>query len=236
VIGLHGGQDQFRDDDGSADPAVAAALAAFAAGHGSEHEALTALAAARLLVPLVATVGQDVTSHQSDMAVPTVVGHDGRAAILAFTCVDAVARWRRDARPVPEEAGRVWRAAVAESGAVVIDIAGPVPLAVDGARLAALAARQPVPLPHEDQDVQAAVREAAAASPPAITRLDLAVGNEGSDLAIQVTLAPGCSRAAAQDAVGRLGAGLMEALGGRLRRGIAIGAAPSRPDAAGYRG
>jgi hypothetical protein len=41
----------------------------------------------------------------------------------------------------------------------VIDIAGPVPLIVEGARLAALAAGQPPPPAHEDPDVRAAVAE-----------------------------------------------------------------------------
>ena len=51
---LGGGESPFRDDDGSADPRAAAALAAFGAGLGSEHAALSALASTRLLVPIVA--------------------------------------------------------------------------------------------------------------------------------------------------------------------------------------
>ena len=41
-------------DDGAPDPGVRAALDAYAAGRGSEHAALTALATSRLLVPVVA--------------------------------------------------------------------------------------------------------------------------------------------------------------------------------------
>src|SRR5437773_12225092 len=51
---LNPGGQQFRDDDGTADPHVTEALAAYHAGQGSEQDALTALAAARLLVPVVA--------------------------------------------------------------------------------------------------------------------------------------------------------------------------------------
>ena len=55
MVGVLGHTDsKFAADDGSADPAAAAALAAFAAGTGSEHAALTALAGVRLLVPVVA--------------------------------------------------------------------------------------------------------------------------------------------------------------------------------------
>jgi len=212
----------FRDDDGSADPAAAAALAAFGAGKGSEHAALTALAGSRLLVPLLAAASSG--ERVSEMSVPTLIGRDGRPAIPAFTCLDALARWRPAARPVPTEAGRLWSAAITDSCAVVVDIAGPVPVAVDGTRLAALAGGQPVPLPHEDPEVAAAVR-AAAAGEPAIIGVALAPGEDGSDLAVQVTLAAGCGRPAGDEAVRVLGGTLMTELGGRLRRGIAISAA-----------
>src|ERR1700683_1389571 len=47
------GESPFRDDHGSAEPRVAAALAAFGSGQGSEHAALTAVARSRLLVAVV---------------------------------------------------------------------------------------------------------------------------------------------------------------------------------------
>ena len=159
---LNPGGQQFRHDNGAADPRVARALAAYLAGKGSEQAALIALSAARLLVPVVAVLADGSASAQGDknseMVLPTLIGQDGRPAVLAFTCLDALARWRPDARPVPAEADRVWRAAVADGCAVVIDVAGPVPLAVEGARLAALAAGQPVPPAHEDADVRARSR------------------------------------------------------------------------------
>jgi len=173
-----GGQ-QFRGDNGSADAAVAAALAAYTAGEGSERAALTALAASRLLVPVVAMLGeQDDTGAEKDsvMALPKLIGRDGRAAIVAFTSLDALSRWRPDARPVPAEADRVWRAAVAEGCAVVIDVAGPVPLAVEGARLGALAEGRPVPEPHEDPDIQAEIQRVIAAE-PAISGVRLGPGS-----------------------------------------------------------
>jgi len=155
------------------------------------------------------------------MVLPTLIGRDGRPAVLAFTGLDALARWRPDARPVPAEADRVWRAAVADGCAVVIDVAGPVPLAVEGARLAALAAQQPVLPPHEDPDVRAAV-QAAIAGEPAIASFSLAPGRTGgTDLA--VTLHPGPARARETGAaVNRAAAGIAARLGARLRRGIEV--------------
>jgi len=245
---LNPGGHQFRADHGAADPRVAAALAAYLAGQGSEQAALSALAAARLLVPVIAVLADGSASpgwggsappgadpgasprgdKNSEMVLPTLIGRDGRPAVLAFTCLDALARWRPDARPVPAEADRVWRAAVADGCVVVIDVGGPVPLAVEGARLAALAAGQPVPPPHEDPDVRAEV-EAAVAGEPAIAGFSLAAGGaEGTDLAVTLELAAGDreqrdeKQHGWEPAVNRVAAGIAARLAGRLRRGIEI--------------
>ena len=217
-----GGQ-QFRDDDGSADVAVADALARFGTGEGGEHAALTALAASRLLVPVVAVLteaGADGAEKNSEMALPTLIGQDGRPAIIAFTCVASLARWRPDARPMPAEADRVWRSAVAEQAAVVIDVAGPVPFVIEGARLTALAAGQPPPRPDEDPDVHAVI-EAVLAAEPMIqgARLGPAVRPD-VDLHVQLLLAPG-GEPAVQPAAEQISA----ALAHRLRRGIEFSAA-----------
>jgi hypothetical protein len=224
---LNPGGQQFRDDNGAVDPRVAQALAAYVAGEGSEQAALTALSAARLLVPVVAVLSDGSASAQGDsasaqgdknseMVLPTLIGRDGRPAVLAFTCVEALARWRSNARPVPAEADRVWRAAVADGCAVVIDVAGPVPLAVEGARLGALAAGQPVPAPHEDPDVRAAV-EAAVAAEPAISGFSLAASSaDGADLAIRLSLAVRDW----EPVVDRAASSIAARLAGRLRRGI----------------
>jgi SseB protein N-terminal domain len=236
---LNPGGQQFRDDRGAADPRVAAALAAYLAGRDSEQAALGALAAARLLVPVIAVLADGSVSSSGDknseMVLPTLIGRDGRPAILAFTCLDALARWRPDARPMSAEAHRVWRAAIADGCAVVIDVAGPVPIAVEGARLAALAAGQPVPPPHEDPDVRAEV-EAAVTGEPAITGFSLSAGRaDGTDLAVELRLAtPGLAASDAmrglavgdwEPVVNRVATGIAARLAGRLRRGIEVSAA-----------
>lgn len=230
---LNPGGQQFREDRGAADPRVTEALAAYQCGQGSEQSALGALAAARLLVPVIAVLAGGAVPGQGDkdseMVLPKLIGRDGRPAVLAFTGLDALARWRPDARPVPAEADRVWRAAVAEDCAVVIDVAGPVPLAVEGARLAALAAGQPAPPPHEDPDVRAEV-QAAIAAEPAIAGFSLAPGRaDHTDLAVTLHLAKTRARTAPETglgptgpAVNRAAAGLAARLGARLRRGIEV--------------
>ena len=217
---LNPGGQQFRHDDGAADPRVAQALSAYLAGKGSEQAALVALSAARLLVPVVAVLADGSASAQGDknseMVLPTLIGQDGRPAVLAFTCLDALTRWRPSARPVPAEADRVWRAAVADGCAVVIDVAGPVPLAVEGDRLAALAAGHPVPPAHEDADVRAQV-EAAVAAEPGIAGFSLATsGADEADLTIRLILATRDW----QPVVDRAANSIAARLAGRLRRGI----------------
>lgn len=222
---LNPGGQQFRGDRGAADPRVTAALAAYQAGQGSERAALTALAAARLIVPVVAVLVDGAAAEgdkDSEMVLPTLIGQDGRPAVLAFTSLDALARWRPAARPVPAEADRVWRGAVADGCAVVIDVAGPVPLAVEGARLAALAAGQPVPAPHEDPDVRAEV-QAATAAEPAIAGFSLAPAREdGADLAVTLRLAKKARASHTGPAVNRAAAAIATRLGTRLRRGIEV--------------
>jgi SseB protein N-terminal domain len=239
---LHGsGNPRFRDDDGSADPAAAAALSAFAAAQGSEHATLTALARTRLLVPVVAVLSDDDTGEagpaaggeknpapagekNSEMAMPTLLGRDGRAAIPVFTGLDALTRWQPSARPVPAEATQVWQAAVQDSCAVIIDVAGPVPLAVEGARLAALAQGQPVPLPYEDPDIHevvaALVARAADGAAPVSFTLRPAPGE--ADLLIELAPSAGMDPAAVQAFASQVGSAVLEHLGHRLRRGIAL--------------
>ena len=101
---------------------------------------------------------------------------------------------------------------------MVIDVAGPVPLVVEGARLAVLAAGQPVPPPHEDPDVHDAVR-AALAGEPGIAGFSLAPGHaNGTDLSVTLRLASPRDAPAAN----RAAASIAARLGARLRRGIEI--------------
>ena len=199
-------------DTGEADPAVTAVLAAYAAGQAAERAVLAAVAASRLLVPVVAVLaeaGDDGTEKETEMALPTLIGNDGRKAVIAFTGTPAVRRWRADARPVPVPAPSLWPAVAAEQAdAVVIDVAGPVPLVIEGARLRALASGAPPPFPHEDPDIRAQVA--------AVTGdFTLEPGGQGAELTVTLTAAdPAAARAAAEAIAARLAP--------RLRTGIAL--------------
>ncbi|HET9897191.1 MAG TPA: SseB family protein [Streptosporangiaceae bacterium] len=160
----------------------------------------------------------------TDIAMPTLVGLDGRRALPAFTSLESLKRWRADVRPVPATALAVWQAACAEMSAVVIDVAGPVPFAVEGSRLTALARGEPPPLPADDPDVHEVVADVLA------TQLDVAsFGLEPADdhdLAIVLTLTAQAAARGTGTQAAQLGAEIVNAvmtrLGTRLRRGVAV--------------
>lgn len=137
----------FAGDTGEADPALTAALAAYSRQDVSHGDVLLALQEARLLVPVVAMLGEVEYDDRgiahdktSDMAAVLMQGADGRLALLAFTSTEALAQWNSDARPVPVAARLAAQSAVQEeAAALVLDIAGPATYVVEGDDLAALA-------------------------------------------------------------------------------------------------
>lgn len=200
----------YADDDGSADPALHAALA------GDDEVAwMAALTRARLLVPIVAVAtqpdddgeGQDVQvsgDKGADMAVVTLTSPDGERALPAFTSVAALAAWNPAARPTPVPAAQAAQAAVAERcDVMVLDLGG-------GSRVLrpsmvwALAQGRPWTPAYADPFVQQSVSRAAAAD-DRIGAVRCEAGAPG-ELRVVLVLAPGHSR----DEVAQIAAGLGE--------------------------
>jgi hypothetical protein len=138
----------FPGDDGTASEEVRAAMAAYDADLDARHDAtLEVLQRARLLVPVVALLGEVdhdsdglARDKTSDMATVLTRGRDGRTALLAFTSTDTLGRWDPQARPVPVSVESAARAALQDdAAAIVVDVAGPVMFVVDGADLDELA-------------------------------------------------------------------------------------------------
>ena len=136
------------DDDGDMSPELRRELEDLAQGRGSGHGVLNALSAARLFVPVVAvleaeSVKADGMRHekQSSMATVLVESAEHGRALLAFSCLESLNRWRHDARPVSIATSLAARAAVGESAdALVVDVAGPTPFALEGDELLLMAA------------------------------------------------------------------------------------------------
>jgi hypothetical protein len=237
----------FAADDGSADPALARALAEWhgdPADPAAEQRVLHALTGARLLVPVVAVPGETETDESglrrektSDMAVPTLTAPGGRRALPAFTSTEALARWRPDARPVAVPLGQALHAlAQEEADTLVLDLAGPVTYQLTGRALHALAGHALAGHgpPAADPAVTAALRSLLAAEPGA-AGAHLTPGHEAqpaggaggtdSDGTLAVVLAPG---AAPAEVARRLSRALAadEVLRARLVNGLELALLP----------
>jgi hypothetical protein len=138
----------FPGDDGSVPPEVAAALTAYAADPDHRHAStLAVLQHSRLLVPVVAMLGEveydeagRARDKTSDMAAVLMQGRDGRTALLGFTGTEPMRRWNPEARPVQVRAADAARAALQDSAvALVLDVAGPTMFVVEQDDLQALA-------------------------------------------------------------------------------------------------
>src|SRR3954453_19327741 len=129
----------FAGDTGDADPGLAAALAAYdrvgqAAEPGARHEVLALLQDTRVLVPVVAVLGELeddfppgglAREKSSDMAAVLMKGRAGGTALLAFTGTASLRAWDREARPVPVSARQAALSAVQDrAAALLLAVAG----------------------------------------------------------------------------------------------------------------
>ncbi|MCL3778590.1 MULTISPECIES: SseB family protein [unclassified Actinomyces] len=125
----------FSDDDGSADPAVTAALEATGLPRHEHLDALwAALAASRVIVPVAAhaltgaprdgrrPASAGAPGHEGhtkdaaqDAATLAVDLPDGHIALPVFTSAAAMRAWRDDVRPVPVEPARAAQVAALET-------------------------------------------------------------------------------------------------------------------------
>jgi hypothetical protein len=114
-------------DDGSADPALLAALTRFRQGEGSQSEVVDAFRSARVLIPLVAEKGDEgvgptglTVDKTQELSIVTVAAPDGRRVQPVFSSVAAMQRWDPSARPIPVEAVRAALAASADDTDLIV--------------------------------------------------------------------------------------------------------------------
>ncbi|MFN8170015.1 MAG: SseB family protein [Candidatus Nanopelagicales bacterium] len=203
----------FADDDGSADPVLAEVLANRADGAASDRDLVHAMLGRRLMVPLVAVL-DEVEEPQADglarekdshMASVSLIGADGRAALLAFTSVRSMAAWDPAARGIPASASTVARAAVEDgAAAVLLDLAGPARATITGRALEVLAGGEPWPPPYDDPLVQDAVAQVLSGL-EGVSDYEVLQGEGGADLTVLV-------RADDDDQVAEVAAAVAQAL------------------------
>ncbi len=114
-------------DDGSADPALLAALTAFRAGEGGQKDVVEAYRSARLLIPLVAEKGDEgvgptglAVDKTQELSIVTVAAPDGRKVLPVFSSVEAMATWDADARPIPADGARTAVAAASDDTDLIV--------------------------------------------------------------------------------------------------------------------
>jgi hypothetical protein len=225
---------EFADDDGSSDPTLAEALALHALGEAGLSDVVRALQGKRLMTPLMAvldSVDDAVAAgapgpgeKDSHMATVSLVSPDGRRGLLAFTSVAAMAAWDPAARGIPASAARVAGAALQEGAdAVLLDLAGPIRLAVPGAALLALAEGGDWTPAHEDPAVLAAVAHALDGLGGVVAHevVETPAGHGAADVLVVLTVARGSDLDAdAERAVAALEAS--DSLAGACPGGVAV--------------
>ncbi len=134
-------------DTGAVAPAVAAALASYAADPGRYAEALEAVQGSRLLLAMAevpaSTFAEPEDHHHGStaMGAVSIQGPGGRRGLLAFTGVEPLRQYDGNVRPLPVTAQEAAETALRDgASALLVDLAGPVRLVVEGEDLSAVAA------------------------------------------------------------------------------------------------
>ncbi|MBW4042410.1 MAG: SseB family protein [Acidobacteria bacterium] len=165
----------WTGDDGSAPAAYTAALAAFRAGEAGPEAVVDALREVRLLVPLLAEVGETgetASGHafdkRAELALVTVAGPDGRKVLPAFSSAAAMSAWNPAARPVPAPGRQVALGAASDGTELVVIDPATDRFGLRRSALEALARDLPWTAPWTDPQVGRALR-LAVADEPAVT-------------------------------------------------------------------
>ena len=122
-------ENRFAGDDGSAPKEFVTAISGFRSGDLGQADVVDALRVSRLLVPLLAQLGESEiganglkVDKSAELSIVTVKAPDDQDALVVFSSVAAMQRWNPCARPVPTDAIRVCLAAASQlSTRVVID-------------------------------------------------------------------------------------------------------------------
>ncbi|HQI65754.1 MAG TPA: SseB family protein [Rhodoglobus sp.] len=214
--GRHFEPNPAADDDGSAPEPLMAAIGRFRAGEGSEAEVVDAVRESRLLVALVAELGDTGVSplghtvdKSQELSIVTVAGPDGRSVLPAFSSVTAMSAWNPKARPVPAAGTRVALAAASESTElVVLDPTSDTEFAIRRPALWAIAQSVSWIPSYLDPDVLRAFMDAAAPE-PTVLAVTLAPGDPaarlaGPELVVRLALIEGLDRASLDAVIARL--------------------------------
>jgi hypothetical protein len=191
-------QNSWSQDDGSTPKVLGDALA----GDLDKAQLFSALVQSRLLIPLVAELGEsavgahgEIVDKSADLGIVAVSTPDGKTAIPAFSSVEEMAAWNATARPVPVDVPKLAIAAVSEGhDRIILNPAGAA-IGIRRPALAALAQGLSWTPPHLSSLVLDSVRSAAASQSPIISVRLFDADPSGQllkpELGIEVVIEPG---------------------------------------------
>jgi hypothetical protein len=111
----------YSGDSGEADQDLISAIKAFQSGAVGPEKVLEAIGKARLLIPLIANLGESgegAHGHEvdksADLSIVTVLTPDNQRALPVFSSVATMNHWNKEARPVPNDGRKVCLAAASE--------------------------------------------------------------------------------------------------------------------------
>lgn len=209
-------QNAHAADDGSADPALLAALLSFRSGEGSQAAVVDAFRDARVLVPLVAEKGDEgvgptglKVDKTQELSIVTVAAPDGRRVQPVFSSVQTMARWDAAARPIPVEAKRVaLSAAGEETDLIVLDAASDTEFVIRRPAVWAIAQDQPWEPSFLSPEVLTALQQSVAHE-LAVIDVHVAAGDpdarmRGPELVVTLELVDGLERETLDAVLARL--------------------------------
>lgn len=155
-------ENNFADDDGSADAALIDAITNFQRGEATNEAVVAAFSKARLLIPLLADLGEsEIGEHghkidkSAELSIVTVGTPDEQNGLPVFSSVEAMQLWNPTARPVPSDAIRVAIAAASEGNTrIILDAEGPTEFAIRRPAIAAIAQEEKWIHPARDSRVR----------------------------------------------------------------------------------
>lgn len=201
----------YSADNGEADANLIEAISKFQSGQVGSAEVLRAVGQARLLIPLIANLGegeQGAHGHQvdksADLSIVTVLTPDNQRALPVFSSVATMTRWNPDARPVPNNGRKVALAAASEGNTrLVLDPMSETEFVVRRPGIAAVAQDLPWITPANNPEVVEIINNVLAES-GSVDSFTLVEGDPsckllGQELLVVLYLEPGLSETQLKD-------------------------------------
>jgi hypothetical protein len=204
-------------DDGAAPERVIEAIRRFRAHEVGVAEVVEALHHARLLLPLLATRGDEgvgahgqIVDKTQELALVTAAGPDGRPVLPAFTSTETLRDWNATARPIPIGVPRIALAVAAEgTPLIVVDPGSTTQFVLRRPSFRALATGEPWVPCFEDHAVLDAFLTSSGGEPDLVA-VQLAPGDPdarlaGAELLVQLSVRDGLEKSELDAMVARLG-------------------------------